>query len=268
MLAQYSEKDAIEIAKKLLCLGQTVIEKVQETDIEYDPRDEDSLFKEGGALVFIAKVFLYTATDDFKATIILIENRLFNAAYMTIRRLFELAVDLRFIIRKPEERTKQFLMFEFIQREIFQRFFEEYWPNLVSIKISKELRDLMSKDCEEAINWMKSLGYKGCKMEKLPNQWSPHSTRFKCEEIGQEKEYGRIYKYCCMFAHPSPRGLRSFMRELPGGGFEYSNPPDLIPVLARYAFRNYFHIVNDTNKILDAGLDAEIEDLLKSWSQS
>jgi len=209
MISEDSEKSQFKLAEQVYNLAHRLIERAEGIDIEYEAGRIESLFEEGGAYILIAKTFLYSATDDFRAAFLLLEEQLYNLAFTALRRLFEFAVDLQFIGKRPEIYTKQYLLFEKIQIGKFVEYIKQYWSDKI---IDKERIEFIFKDAEEA---KVSLGYNSKK--KPLKQWSSYDYATKCREIGWEKQYDLVYRLCCTYAHPSPHGLGSFLESLPGG---------------------------------------------------
>lgn len=241
-----------EMAEKASALAEQIIERSQKVDIELDPADLDSLFKGNGARLVIAKMFLYGGNDDFKAFLLLVREELYNSAFIIVRRLFELAVDLCFIDKAPEERTRQFLMFESIQQEMRIRLLEKHFPD------SAKHADEQARESKRA-NFriaMRALGYKIC--EKPPSKWSKYNLKERCEEIGWQKHYDIIFRMCCEYTHTSSAGFGSFIEPLPEGGIVYTTPTDLLTIVFPWAISNFLDILNNANEILSTDMSQDI----------
>jgi hypothetical protein len=256
MVDEGSKEFLLNLVEKVDCLASQMIKRAERIDIEYDVGNIDSLFKEGGAYILIAKTFLYSAIDDFRATFILLKDRLFNVAFMALRRLFELAVDLQFIGKSLELHSKQYLLFEDIQAEKIIEYMSKYWPNIISDKERVEKKKSILKNAEKA---KIILGYD--KKKKPPKDWSYCNLADKCKEIGWEKQYDLVYRLCCIYAHPSPRGFGSFLKQLPDGGFEYVKPVFFYDIIIPHTIRIFLYILEDANRILNTGLDEEINEI-------
>ena len=246
-MVKESKETLFKQAEMVLQLAQQLTKRIEGTDAGYEG-DRDAWFEKGGAYMLIAGIFLYSATDDFKTVFLLLDKELFNGAFLAFRRLFELNVDLRFIGKHPKKRAKEFLMFNYIQQEKLIQLLEKHWQH--SMYIDKGKRSAISTSYNDAMN---TLGYK-----KPPLQWSHTGWSDKCKEIGWEKQYDIAYRLCCMYTHPSARGLGAFFKDLPGIGLTYMDPVELLPIIAPIAIACLLDIITNANRTLNAKMDEEI----------
>lgn len=224
--------------------------------------------KEGGAYLYISSIFLHSAADDFATTFILLEKDIVSGAFLSLRRLCELDIDLRFIGNSPVERSKQFLYYGAIQQEKYLSLLEKAdWAKSAAIDETK--RNNIRLSSEEA---MRELDYK-----KPPRQWSPQTWASKCLEIDRklskagrklkgmmfERSYEVVYKYCCGYSHPSAWGLTQFIEDVPGGAPMYVQPVKEGLMVAALAISIFLDIVLVVNRVFSADLDEEILEIYK-----
>ena len=207
----------------------------------------------GEAYKFIAGIILYNAVDDFRSIFILLEHNLFNGAFLSLRRLFELNVDLKFIGKNPKIRSKEFLMFGEIQRGAFLKIREKY---LEKPTIDTKRKENILADYKKA---MDALGYKD--LSKPPQKWARESWFKKCKEIKWLKYYEMVYELCCSYTHPNAKGFGSFIKPLPNGDLGYIEPEILLHIIAPLAMGLILGIMDDVNKIFNAGLEIEINNI-------
>ncbi len=158
------------------------------------------------------------------------------------------------------------MMYESIQPWKALKFLEEHWPDLVNNRMDKEQREVRHRHYEDA---MKNLE---CQ-EQPDNTWSGRKWTWlnKCKEIGWDKEYNVVYRFCCGFSHLSPYGLRQFFEISPNGtnkGFSYRPPKHLIHFFAGISIDYYLRIVSGVNEVLSAGLDEQISEFQRSDRQN
>jgi len=253
MAPKESKETLFRQAKKVMLLAKRLTEQVEGMDTGHEG-DFDSWFEKGGAYMFIASIFLYSATDDFRTVFLLLDEELLNGAFFALRRLFELNVDLHFIGKCPGKRSKQFLYFESIQARKFIQYIEEHWPNVELDESGREKRSAVLKDYRVA---KLELGYKQ-KDEPRTRSWSRYSLEEKCRKLGWRKQYDIIYRLCSMYTHPSARGLGSYVKSLPSGDLGYIKPAGLLHIVAPLAIASFLDITTNVNRILAAGMDGEI----------
>ncbi len=248
-----SESNFFVLADKILLLAKELEKQIGGTDAGYDGNMED-WNRKNGPYKMISSIILYSAADDFRAIFLLLQNNLLNGAFLSCRRLFELAVDLRFIGKKPDIRSKEFIMYDRIQQKEYLEVIEKYWAiPLEMAEKYKEQKEIIFRNYEEA---MKSLNYK-----KPPRQWSCNSYRQKCKEIEWDKHYNIIYKLYSGYTHPSVRGLGNFLMDLPSGDLAYIQPENLAILIAPIAISSILDIISNVNKILNAGLETSINQI-------
>ena len=218
---------------------------------------------------YIAGIFLHSAVDDFATTFILLEKDIVSGAFLTLRRLCELDIDLRFIGNRPAERARQFRYYGTIQQEERVRLLEKAdWARAMATDEMR--RNAIRAACEDA---MRELGY-----EKAPRRWSPrYDWASKCREIDNklreagrklrgmmfERSYEVVYKYCCGYTHPSAFGLGQFIKDVPGRPPMYVQPVREGLTVAALAISIFLDIVLEVNRVFNAGLDEEILEIYK-----
>lgn len=240
----YNEKETWEQrAKTLLSLAQRVIERSGEGIAQYN------------SYKLLAKAFLHSANDDFKAILVLMSSGLFTQAAMILRRLFELVINLRYIARCPETRVEQYRKFDPIERHKYLEIWDKHDPDAMS----EEDRSRIQTMYREV---MESLGY-----EKPPalSRWSGCSLQDRAKDVGGTwpKQYDYIYKVCCLYSHVSPTGLANCFKVTRSGALEYEQPLSVRRVVGRVAVVYFLSIIDRTDKILDTGLRTEIE---RTWT--
>jgi hypothetical protein len=247
-------------AHEVLILAQKLSNRVGGQDVGREG-DFDTLCKEGGAYKFLACLFLLSATEGCDTTFLLLEKGLIDGAFLAVRRLLELYIDLRFIGLEPEGRAKQFIKFEPIQEATSLKIKEKYFPGV--FEISEEQRNLILSKSEDA---MEDLGYKD-----PPRRWSPrYDYSAKCRKIDSgkqtvwEKQYHTLYKFCCDYTHPSPRGMNSHLTERSDGNTIYDSPVEMMSIIAVIAINALLDIVFVANRTLNAGMNKQIDRFYKN----
>jgi len=265
-------------AEEVLTLEQKLAERIGGLDVGYEG-DFEAYCRQGGAYLYIAGIFLHSAADDFGAIFLLLQKEFINGAFLSLRRLVELDIDLRFIGNCPAERSKRFLYFGSIQQEKSIQALERA-ELAQTAGADEDKRDLIRADYEVA---MKFLANKKAP-SKAPSQWSRHNWKSKCQEIDRklretnrelrgttfERTYEVIYRRCCAYTHPSAWGLANFVEDVQGEKPTYTQPAKEKPLIAALAVSGFLDIILNVNRIFSAGLDEEITQIyqgMQGWGR-
>jgi len=180
-----SERILFTQAKRVLNLAEKLA--LAAGKAQYNMVDDEEFYRSGEAYKDIVKTFLNSAIEDSKAVILLLEARLFNGAFMELRRLFELLVDLLFIGKKPEGRSEQFLIYLFAQSKRIHGILTNSHPTYASLSDVKKQKESVDRLYKQAKRYLNS--------KRLP-QWSRYKWDDKCNEVNLESGYKDIYSIC------------------------------------------------------------------------
>jgi len=268
MAPRESKQTLFRLADKILTIAQKLLERIGGMRTG-DEENLEAHCEQGGVYLYIAGLFLHSAAADFGVIFFLLEKEFINGAFPLLRRLCELAIDLRFIGNCPAERSRQFCYYGKIQVEEHLRLLEKAdWTKTVAVDEAK--RNSIRVASEEA---MKALGD-----PKVPFRWSPHySWMKKCLEIdrklqesGQKlrgmpfvRSYEVVYKYCCAYTHPSYFGLTTFVKDIPDEVPIYAQPVREGLIIAALANTIFLDIILIVDQIFGTGLDGEISEIYK-----